>query len=261
MTDERRPTAPREQLRFNTDLPALAAPGDFAARALAIGVELEPSDVDALGRFLAILLAANDVLNLTAITEPAAAWERHILDALTLLPVLAEAPEQGRVADVGSGGGVPAIPLAIVFPALSFTLIEATAKKAAFLEAAVAGLGLKNVVVRAERAEEIGHDRGERGTSGLRESFDVVTARALGPMSVAAELCVPLCRVGGRVVLVKGQKADEELAAARNALELLGAAHAGTLDTPTGRLVVLEKVGRTPRTYPRPSGEPKRKPL
>lgn len=227
--------------------------------------------MEKLGAFLALLLEANRLVNLTAITDPAAAWEKHILDAMTLVPLLAELPEGTSVADVGSGGGVPAIPLAIVLPALRFTLIEATGKKAAFLREATRLLGLSNVNVLNERAEEAGQrretHRNSPGTerqatrSATREHFDAVTARALGPLSVAAELTVPLLRIGGRALLVKGQKADEELAAAARAIALLGARHEGTLDTPTGRIVVLEKVKPTPRIYPRKPGEPKRAPL
>lgn len=248
--------APRERLAYPTDAAPLTPPAGWLDRARDLGVELEAGDTEQLGRYLAILLASNEVLNLTAITDPAEAWEKHILDALTLMPLLAEVQESGKLADIGSGGGVPAIPLAIVLPQLRFTLIESTAKKAAFLEAAIAALGLANASVSTDRAEDIAQDR-----RGLRESFDVVTARALGRLNVAAELCIPLCRVGGRIVFVKGQKADEELEEARSAIEILGGAHAGTIDTPTGRLVVVEKVARTPRTYPRAAGEPKRKPL
>lgn len=247
---------PRAPLQFARDLPPLATPNWFAPELLAQGVELEPGDAERLGAFLALLLHANALVNLTAITDEDSAWRRHILDALSLIPVLAELPEAALIADVGSGGGVPAIPLAIAMPGLTFTLIEATGKKADFLRAAVASLALTNVRVVAERAEVVGQDH-----KSFRESFDAVTARALGPMPVAAELTVPLCKVGGSIVLVKGQKADEELASSAAALKLLGAAHAGTIDTPTGRVVVLEKIARTPRAYPRPAGEPKRKPL
>lgn len=248
--------AQRPALAFATDVPALAPSAEFLSGAAEAGLSFDEGDLDRLGRFLAMLLHANTLLNLTAITEPAEAWRKHILDALTLLPVLAELPEGSRVADVGSGGGVPAIPLAITLPTLKFTLIEATGKKAEFLRAAAAALKLSNVEVRAERAEAVAQDH-----KAAREQFDAVTARALGPIAVAAELTVPLAKVGGQVLLVKGQKADEELAAAASALKLLGASHAGTLESPTGRIVVLEKSRRTPRDYPRRPGEPKRSPL
>jgi len=223
-----------------------------------MGIELEPGDAERLGRFLAILLHANEQLNLTSITETDEAWRKHIFDSLSLIPVLAELPEHSRVADVGSGGGLPAIPLAITLPALRFALIEATGKKAAFLGAVAEAMQLTNVLILNERAEEIGqHHKSQNG----RESYDLVMARALGRLNVAVELTVPLAKVGGQIVLVKGAQAEAELEEAAKAIELLGADHNATLPTPTGKLVVLEKVARTPRTYPRPSGEPKRKPL
>jgi len=245
----------------------LTPPDSFLAAAGDLGVQFDAGDLEKLGRFLALLLDANTRTNLTAITDPPEAWHRHILDALTLLPLLADLPAGASVLDVGSGGGVPALPLAIVCPHLEFTLLEATGKKADFLRAAIASLGLPNARVRQERAERAGRERGERDasdaprTGGMREAFEAVTARAVGRLAVVAELTVPFARLGGLVLLVKGQKADEELAEGAKALELLGAAHAGTVETPTGRVVVLEKVRPTPRTYPRREGEPKRAPL
>jgi 16S rRNA (guanine527-N7)-methyltransferase len=224
------------------------------------GIEPEPDEISRLGEYLDLLYETNEVTNLTAVRDPGEAWVRHIFDALTLLPVLAEALASGqrlRVCDVGAGGGVPGIPLAIVMPRADVTLLEATGRKCEFLHAAIASLGLSNAAVVNGRSERVGAFPG----GPLRDSFDVVTARALGRIAVASELCLPLARVGGLVVLVKGQKADEELDEAGPALHALHAGHAGTIDTPTGRLVVLEKHRPTPKIYPRRDGEPKRAPI
>jgi 16S rRNA (guanine527-N7)-methyltransferase len=226
-------------------------------------VDFEPGDLARLQRFLNLLLEANKTTNLTAITDPAAAWMKHIFDALTLVPVLAsyaearggEAPPV-RVIDVGSGGGVPAIPLAIVMGAVEFTLVEATGKKAAFLEDALAALKLSNAHIVNARAEPLGQDH-----KAHREKYDIATARALGHLAVAAELCGPLVRPGGLVLAVKGAKADQELQEADKALGEIGLRHVETIVTPTGRIVVLEKTVRTPRVYPRRDGEPARAPL
>ncbi|MBA4028309.1 MAG: 16S rRNA (guanine(527)-N(7))-methyltransferase RsmG [Planctomyces sp.] len=227
-----------------------------------------------MGQFLALLLDATQRVNLTAITDPAQAWLRHALDALSLLPVLASIgepePAQGggaapaeratprtpRVIDVGSGGGVPGIPLAIAMGGVHFSLLEPTGKKAAFLEHAARALGLSNVRVLADRAEKIGHDRDRH-----REVYDAAVCRAVGPLAVVAELCAPLVRVGGVVLAVKGARAEAELAESAHALRTLGLAHETTITTPTGRLIVLVKARPTPRTYPRADGEPKRSPL
>lgn len=229
---------------------------EFTSACRTQGIEFEGGDLDRLGAFLALLLETNERFNLTSVTEPAAAWMRHIFDSLTLFPLLIESLDDGaRIIDVGSGGGLPGIPLAIVMPAMHFTLLEATGKKAGFLREAAAKLGLANVGVVEARSEKAGQDPAHR------EQYDAATARAVGPMSVIAELTVPLVKVGGRVFLIKGQKADEELAAARKAFHLLHARHETTLDTPTGRIVILDKPRKTPAAYPRRDGEPKRTPL
>lgn len=241
----------------------LAPTEEFLAAAAALGIEFEPGDCERLGWFLAMLLRANEAFNLTAITDPSQAWVRHVLDSLTLMPVLADLPEGSRIIDVGSGGGLPGVPLAIVMPHLRFTLLEATGKKAGFLRDVGARLGLANVEVVAERAERAAaaRPRGQAAPGGHREAYDAVVARAVGRLAVVAELTVPFCRVGGRVLLIKGEKAEEELAEATEALSLLRAEVAGVLPTPTGRIVVLEKSSPTPRAYPRADGEPKKAPL
>ena len=247
-------------------------PAGWGDRASELGVVFEDGDVERLGRYLGLLLAANAVINLTAIKDAGEAWDRHVLDSLTLLPVLAEAEGEGerlRVLDVGSGGGLPGLVLACVMPGADFVLLDATEKKCRFLSHAAAELGLSNVEVVHARAEAAGQERGVRVDSGgeakregrMRDGFDVVTARAVGGLATLAELTVPFARVGGLAVLIKGQKAEEELETAKAALHLLHASHAGTVETPTGRVVVLEKRRATPRLYPRANGEPKRKPL
>lgn len=243
---------------------------EFLKMAADYGVAFDPGDVERLGLFLALMLETNKTHNLTAITDPAEAWIKHIFDALTLMPFLAgleeEQAEGGaaagaearpiKVVDVGSGGGVPGIPLAIVLPRIRFTLLEATGKKAEFLRAAAEQLGLANVEVVQERAERAGQDHRVH-----REKYDAATARALGHLAVVSELTAPLVRSGGLVLAVKGAKADQELAESAKALGLLRAEHVQTTQTPTGRIVVLRKIAPTPRTYPRRDGEPKRAPL
>ncbi|MGE3109422.1 MAG: 16S rRNA (guanine(527)-N(7))-methyltransferase RsmG [Phycisphaerales bacterium] len=256
-------------LNLDDSITALTPPPEFVERARELGVEFEEGDVERLGLYLAILLRANERLNLTAITDPAAAWNRHILDSLTLVPILAqvaqdgapEGPESGssggiRVIDVGTGGGVPGMPLAVVLPRIHMTLLEATGKKAQFLTEAVRRLGLSNTSVVCERAERAGQDHRAH-----RERYDVAIARALGPMAVLTELTAPLVKPGGFVLAVKGARAADELEEAKKAMGLLGVRHVQTIDTPTGKIVVLEKTTRTPRLYPRRDGEPKRSPL
>lgn len=244
---------------------ALRAPEGFEDRCRAIGVELEAGEVERLGVFLAMLLDENTRQNLTAVRDPDEAWDKHALDALTLMAVLADLPEGAEVLDLGTGGGVPGVPLAIVMPRVRFTLVDATAKKTGFVARAAAALGLTNVSVVTARAEAIGQDRGEKTGAGRvgghRERYDAVIARAVGRLATLSELVVPLAKVGGICALVKGARAEEELDEAKQALHMLHAAHAGTVPTPTGRIVVLEKLRATPKAYPRRDGEPKKSPL
>ncbi len=229
---------------------------EFLAATTALGIDFEPGDLERLGLYLALLLRTNQTHNLTAITDPATAWMRHLFDALTLLPPLAELEDGSEVIDVGSGGGVPGVPLAIVRPGLRYTLVEPTGKKAAFLTGVIAALGLTNARALNARAERLGRDRRLH-----RERYAAGIVRAVGPLSVIAELVLPLVSPGRWMFAVKGQKADEELHQAAHAIRTLGGRHESTIDTPTGRIIVIAKVRPTPGLYPRADGEPKRRPL
>lgn len=230
-------------------------PSSFLQEAEEIGVAFDEGDLDRLGRYIELLLEENQRINLTSIREPEEAWRRHVLDALTLLPILAEAPAGAAAVDVGSGGGAPGLPLAIVSPEMRVALIEATGKKARFLESVIDDLSLANARVVNERAETAGRNQSHR------ETYDFALARAIGPLNVALELTLPLVRPGGQALLTKGAKAEEEVAEARGALDRLRGEVAGVVPSPTGRIVVVDKTGPTPRKYPRRSGEPKRAPL
>jgi 16S rRNA (guanine527-N7)-methyltransferase len=209
----------------------LAPPDDLASRLTSLGVSLESPAIDKLARYFAALLAMNEEMNLTAIKEPAQVWEKHGLDALSLVPLLSSSTK--TLLDVGSGGGVPGLVLAIARPDVRVTLLEATQKKAAFLSAVARDLALANVSVVADRAEV--------ASSSLAQRFDVVTARAVARLEKLLPLTAPFARPGGLLLLVKGARADEELREAARALKKLGLSHEGTTLTPTGRIVALRK--------------------
>ena len=227
----------------------LDVPADLRERLTPLGAALDDAAVAKLARYLGLLLAANAQMNLTAITDPAEAWSRHALDALSLVPLI---PPSARVIDVGSGGGVPAIPLAIARPDARFTLVEATQKKAAFLVATAAALGLANVTVRAERAEALAEGP-------LRGAFDVATARAVAKLAALVPLTAPFLPRNGTFLFIKGQRADEELAEAATVLARHRVAHVETRATPTGRVMVLRAEGPTQRSPHAPKAPPRRR--
>jgi 16S rRNA (guanine527-N7)-methyltransferase len=176
-------------------------------------------------------------------------------DSLVLLDFLGDAT---RLVDVGSGGGLPGLALKLARPDLRVTLIDSDQGKAAFLVQAAARLGLSDVEIVGRPAEEVGRDPRHR------ESFDVAVARAVAPMPVLVELCLPLVRVGGRLLAQKTEKDD--LSGAARAIELLGGAPytvvpAQSRAREAGTVVVVEKVSPTPATYPRRPGVPRRRPL
>ena len=206
-----------------------------------------------LGEYLDLLLQANQTMNLTRIVDRSAAEVQHVGDALT---VLVHLPAGAcRAVDVGTGGGVPGIPLAIARPDIDMTLVEATQKKAAFLAKTIQQLRLKNVRVVARRAEDVGR-------SEQRESFDVALARAVGAVAWLAEWCLPLVKPGGKMLAMKGPRVHEELLGAVRALQLLGGGNPVLrpveLPGATGLLILeIPKARPTPAKYPRPASAAK----
>jgi 16S rRNA (guanine527-N7)-methyltransferase len=217
-------------------VPGLAVPEGMGERLASLGAHVSAGCLVTIGDYLARLLAMNEEMNLTAITDPSSAWERHAFDALSLLAHVAHVSAGGRLVDIGSGGGVPGIPLAIARPDLHVTLVEATQKKARFLQAVSDDLGLTHVTVHAQRAEEL-------ATGPLAGQFDVVTARAVARLARLVPLVVPFARLGGRLLLIKGQRVEEELEEAKAALAAHHLHHEGTIATPTGRIVILVRAG------------------
>ena len=232
--------------------------------AAALGVSLGAEQVALFDRYADAMLRANERLNLTRITDPEGVQTRHFLDSLTCaLPVLGDLKRgvAWRCIDVGAGAGLPGVALAIAFPALQLTLLESMQKKARFLEDVVAELGLAHATVVADRAEEAGRDPDHR------DGYDLVVARALAPLPVALEWCLPFAVTGGRCILPRGSDLDEQLSAGRIAAGELGARllppwPLTVPELPAGRsLVVAEKHAPTPARFPRRSGMASSRPL
>jgi 16S rRNA (guanine527-N7)-methyltransferase len=186
-------------------------------------------------------------------------WERHLDDALGLAAIRRPKPGE-QWADLGSGAGLPGLPLAVAHRATSFTLIDAQRRRLDWIESTVARLHLTNVTVVHARLEDYG-----RGAA--REYFDVATARALGPLPVVAELGLPLVAVGGQLLVPRGQPSADELELAARASELLGGRIDEVIPNPTspidrvGFVVIMAKIAATSPRFPRRSGMPARTPL
>jgi 16S rRNA (guanine527-N7)-methyltransferase len=230
-------------------------------------IEVPAEHAERLQQLVDEVLEANARFNLTSARAADEAWIKHITDSLQGLATGLFNGE-ARVADIGSGGRFPALPLAIVRPDLRWTLIEATRKKCDFLQATAEKFHL-NVEIVNQRAETVGHDRN------LRARFDLATARAVGTLSEVCELCLPMLKIGGHAVLWRGQRAVEEVQESAAAIKKLGGttkpAGAGMLgayppyELPGHELhyhiVVIEKVAPTPAQFPRRDGLPKQRPL
>jgi 16S rRNA (guanine527-N7)-methyltransferase len=235
-----------------------------AARAARLALErLWPSEpfFDALEHYVALLLEANERINLTRVVEPDAVARLHLLDALAALPLL-DALDLAHAIDLGSGGGIPAMPLAIARPRVAWALVDSVGKKAKLLRGFADELGLANVTILAERAETLGRDPAHR------ERYDVVTARACAPLPVLAELALPLVRPGGQLLAWKGPlgQGDAEVRAGTAVSTMLGGGPVRLVDAGHAalgghRFAIAAKVGPTPQRFPRRPGEPARRSL
>jgi 16S rRNA (guanine527-N7)-methyltransferase len=224
-------------------------------------LSLAPDRLARLGRF-ARFLRDYEEANVIGSRELRGIILDHVLDSLSCF-LFEPLWVARRLADVGSGGGLPGVPIKVVNPKLGTTLVESTTKKARFLHRATENLSLEGVEVMNARVEEVARSDGHRG------DYDVATARAVARLSVVAEYCVPLLRVGGYMISMKGRLGDEEVAEGERAAEHLGAKVAQLIQVPRlpeiekkeRCLVILEKVGETPGKYPRNVGVPSKKPL
>ena len=239
-----------------------------------VGMPLTDEQMRQLEEYRDLLVTSANEFNLTSLRDAGSIERRHLAESLAfglllarrdLLPPAAsrarnESLGRVRVLDIGSGAGLPGIPLRIAWPGIRLTLLESVGKKCRFLEQACAALGLRDVEVVEGRAEDLGRDPAHR------ETYDLVVARAVAPLPVLLEYALPALRTGGRLAAPKGSAALSELDAAASALTVLG----GRLDDapqfqPPGGLrqtvVLVEKVAPTPARFPRRAGMPSKRPL
>lgn len=221
-----------------------------------LGLETDCADI--LLDYVYRVLEITKVMNLTAIKEPIEAVQKHVIDSLTILPWV---PKEGKMLDVGSGAGFPAVPVAMLRPKLSVTALDGLAKRMRFITESCELLQIPNVTAIHGRAEEMAK------APLYREQYDVVTARAVANLAVLAEYCLPFVKVGGVFIAMKGPGVEEELSEAKNAIGTLGGKiieqKSFTLpDSDLARtLIVVKKISQTATKYPRNSGQISKKPI
>ena len=224
------------------------------------GVRLTASQRAALARFEQELLSWNRRANLTAIREPEKIRIKHFLDSFSCTCAMRETPME-RVVDIGTGAGFPGLPLKILYPAMRLTLVESVGKKAEFCQHIVRLLALDGVDIIQDRAENLGQ------MAQFREQFDWAIARAVATLPILMEYLLPMTRVGGAALAMKGEHGPAEAHAAEHATRVLGG-HLRKLIPVTlpgvveqRYLVVVDKVAATPHAYPRRVGVPAKHPL
>jgi len=224
------------------------------------GLSLSAQQIAALDIYHQELTTWNAIHNLTAIRDPEQARVKHFLDSLSACLVM-RGSQLDRVIDVGTGAGFPGLPLKILYPQMQLTLVESIGKKTTFCEHVVAKLGMEGVEIIQIRAEELGQ-LGEH-----RERYDWAVARAVAALPVLLEYLLPLVRVNGRALAMKGDSGPAEAQNAENAAQILGG-HLRQLQKLTlpgvveeRYLIVVDKVAATPEKYPRRVGIPSKRPL
>ncbi|WP_107838683.1 16S rRNA (guanine(527)-N(7))-methyltransferase RsmG [Metasolibacillus meyeri] len=224
------------------------------------GIELTDVQIAQFKKYYALLVEWNEKMNLTAITDLEGVYLKHFYDSISA-SFYFDFTKATTVCDVGAGAGFPSLPIKICFPHLHITIVDSLNKRITFLNHLSEELGLDNVEFVHARAEEFGQN------AKYRERFDVVTARAVARLSVLAELCVPLVKVGGQFVALKAAAGKQELADAKKAITTLGTAlqQEFLFELPVEQsertLYVFNKIKLTPKKYPRKPGVPNKTPI
>jgi 16S rRNA (guanine527-N7)-methyltransferase len=224
------------------------------------GISLTQDQIDQFELYFETLVEWNEKMNLTAITDKAEVYLKHFYDSITA-SFYFDFTKLFHLCDVGAGAGFPSIPLKIVFPHIEVTIVDSLNKRISFLNHLAKVLKLENVHFIHDRAETFGVN------PLYRESFDVVTARAVARMSVLSELCLPLVKTGGHFIAMKAAHANDELEVGQKAITTLGgrleAMHTFTLpmEESERNILIIKKEKQTPKKYPRKPGTPGKTPI
>ncbi|KTT84882.1 16S rRNA (guanine(527)-N(7))-methyltransferase RsmG [Mammaliicoccus sciuri] len=224
------------------------------------GITLTDKQIKQFGTYFEMLVEWNEKINLTAVTEKEEVYLKHFFDSVTPSFYI-DFNEIETICDVGAGAGFPSIPLKIVYPHLQITIVDSLNKRIKFLNELAASLDLDKVNFVHDRAETFGKSQQ------YRESFDLVTARAVARLSVLSELCLPLVKKGGQFVALKGSQGNEELEDAQFAISVLGGEVKTVneftlpLEESMRQIITIDKLRQTPKKYPRKPGTPNKEPL
>ncbi|MBU7216712.1 16S rRNA (guanine(527)-N(7))-methyltransferase RsmG [Staphylococcus gallinarum] len=223
------------------------------------GIELSEQQQQQFQTYYQMLVEWNEKMNLTSITEEHEVYLKHFYDSIAP-SFYADFSQSMSLCDVGAGAGFPSIPLKIIFPNLKVTIVDSLNKRIQFLNQLADVLGLQDVSFVHDRAETFG-----KGV--YRESYDIVTARAVARLSVLSELCIPLVKKGGQFIALKSAKGDEELEEAAFGIGVFGGKVIDTIsyelpeDAGDRQMMIIEKRSQTPKKYPRKPGTPNKSPL
>ncbi|WP_455485278.1 16S rRNA (guanine(527)-N(7))-methyltransferase RsmG [Gemella sp.] len=223
-----------------------------------VGIELTELQKEQYNKYYNLVVEWNQKINLTAITEEEEFYTKHFFDSISLA-FYKDYSNIESICDVGSGAGFPSIPLKILYPNLKVTIVDSLNKRIKFLNIVKDELGLTDCNFVHARAEEFGQNKE------YRESFEIVTARAVARLNVLAELCLPLVKKDGYFLSLKAQKAEEETKEAINAIKLLGGKLEQDLEFDIEgeerHILEIRKAKETPNKYPRKAGTPNKKPI
>ena len=223
-----------------------------------LGINLSEIQLKQFYNYMNLLIEWNKKINLTAITEPDEIILKHFVDSLTISRYISDGT---KVVDVGTGAGFPGIPLKIVRQDVDITLLDSLQKRINFLDEVINELNLEKITTIHSRVEDFGKNKK------YREEFDIATSRAVANLSTLSEYLLPLVKVGGKVISMKGSLIQEELENSKNAIKILGGKieKVDEFDLPNSdisrNIVLIDKIKTTPNRYPRKAGEPSKKPL
>lgn len=223
-----------------------------------IKIEFNDKQIKQFYTYMNLLLEWNEKINLTAIIEPKDIILKHFIDSITINKYI---KEDSKLADIGTGAGFPGIPLKIIRPDLNITLVDSLNKRIKFLDEVISQLELKNIYTVHSRVEDFGNNKK------YRESFDYVTARAVANLSVLSEYLIPLVKINGNCICMKGSEVSEEINSSKNAINVLGGKiiiidEFKLVGSEFNRnVIVINKCKNTPNKYPRKAGIPAKEPL